>query len=100
MDYIEVQYPIIPTLTRFVALPVIPGGGGPLEKCTIRGGSRGGPEKPSQAGAEMIAATMQRIYAAGGLVSTEDAVNGFNALSRQAMHDRVRVVWPERGDGL
>ena len=49
----------------------------------------------TRAGSEIAAHTMQALWEEGCVISGEDAVNGFNALTRQSVLDAVALRWPE-----
>ena len=49
----------------------------------------------TRAGSEIAAHTMQALWEEGCIISGEDAVNGFNALTRQSVLDAVALRWPE-----
>ena len=57
-----------------------------------------GPEQHGMglsAGPEIVAHSARAKWANGWAISTTDAVNGFNALRRQAIMDGVAQLWPE-----
>jgi hypothetical protein len=50
-----------------------------------------------RAGPEKLALSMRALHLNGHVISTEDAVNGFNSMKRQDMLDATKVMWPEAG---
>jgi hypothetical protein len=49
----------------------------------------------TKAGPEIAAHNTQALWAQGCAISSEDGVNGFNAIKRQAVIDAVHERWPE-----
>jgi hypothetical protein len=49
----------------------------------------------TKAGPEKIVLTAHALLKSGHIASTEDAINGFNSVTRQAILDAASHIWPE-----